>query len=442
MRSRVIPAAVLALVAMVATSAGTARGDLIALRNGGEVRGELLPDSRGKNTGDLISIRTLTGAIVSVGKDDVEDVVRRRPVLEEYETRRRSTSDTVDDQWELAEWCRTRSLAKERQVHLQRVVELDPEHERAHRGLGHIRDAKKRWVTRDQMMAARGFVKYRGKYVLPQELETLLQEEKVSEAEKAWFKRVRMWHGWLDGERPERRIDAVTELRRIHDPDAVPALARSFKAAENEEHRQMYVEILAKITGDKPIQSLVLQSLWDESRTVRETSVRGLLGRDVSKALPLYLRALKNSVNLVVNRAGEALGVIGNESVVPNLIEALVTKHTYTMLVPEPPPGLPTDGSGMVPVGTQVLPPNIELLLATGRIPGAIIQQYPPVGPRVREVTVEKDEENIGVLNALALLTGENMGYDEPAWRRWYNAHRNGTTPPTPRKRQKSLNSQ
>lgn len=441
MPSRVLLAAVLAFAVTAAFSAAAARGDLIALRNGGEVRGELLPDSRGKQTGELISIRTLSGAIVSVDKQDVEDVVRRRLVLEDYETRRRVAVDTVAGQWELAEWCRTRSLSKERQVHLQRVVELDPEHERAHRGLGHIRDAKKHWVTRDQMMAARGFVKYRGKYVLPQELETLLQEEKVSEAEKGWFKRVRMWHGWLDGERPDRRIDAMTELRGIHDPDSVPALARSFKTAENEEHRLLYVQILAKITGDKPIQSLVLQSLWDESRMVRETSVRGLLGRDINKALPLYIRALKNSVNLVVNRAGEALGIIGNESVVPNLIEALVTKHTYTMLVPEPPPGLPTDGSGMVPVGTQVLPPNIELLLATGRIPGAIIQQYPPVGPRVREVTVEKDEENLGVLNALALLTGENLGYDEPAWRRWYNAHRNGTAP-TPRKRQKSLSPQ
>ena len=34
-----------------------------------------------------------------------------------------------------------------------------------------------------------------------------------------------------------------------------------------------------------------------------------------------------------------------------------------------------------------------------------------------------------------AIVPGENLGYDEPAWRRWYNAHRNGGTP----RKQRSL---
>lgn len=438
MPSRISLPVLLAAPLVLAWAGPSVRGDFIALRNGGEIRGELLADAKAKNAGPLVSIRTLSGAIVSVDREEVDDVVRRRMVLEEYETLRRSADDTLEAQWELAEWCRTKNLSKERQGHLTRVVELDPDHLRAHRALGHVHDAKGRWVTRDELMAARGFVKYRGRYVLPQELQTLIENERVSEAEKTWFKRVRMWHGWLDGDRPERRIDAVAQLRSIKDPDAVPALARSFKTAEVEEQRLMYVEILGKMTGDKPIQSLVLQSLWDESRFVREASVRGVRTKDVSKALPYYLRALKNSVNVVVNRAGDALGELGDQSVIPQLIEALVTRHTYTVLVPEPPPGVPTDGSNMVPVGTQVLPPQIELLLATGRIPAAVVQPYPGTGPRMREVEINRDEENIGVLTALTLLTGENLGYDEPAWRHWYNLKRNGAMTPAPRKR-KSL---
>jgi hypothetical protein len=428
-----IPAALLVVMA-----SRPARCDFIALRNGGEIRGELLTDPRARNAGELVSIRTLSGAVVTVEKQQVDDVVRRRMVLEEYETLRRAAPDALEAQWQLAEWCRAKNLSKERQVHLARVVEIDPDHVQAHRGLGHVRDAKGRWATRDEVMAARGFVKYRGKYILPQELQLILADEKVSEAEKSWFKRVKMWHGWLDGERQERRIEAAANLRSIKDPDAVPALARSFKTDENEANRLMYVEVIGKMAGDKPIRSLVLQSLWDESREVRESSIRGIQGRDVTKALPLYLRALKNSVNVVVNRAGDALGLLGNESVIPQLIEALVTRHTYTVLVPNPPPGVPTDGSNMVPVGTQVLPPQIELLLSTGRIPGVIMQTYPGFGPRMREETIEKDEENIGVLTALTLLTGENLGYDEPAWRKWYNAKRNGGQ--TPARKRKSLN--
>ena len=428
-----VPAALLVVI-----GSRPARCDFIALRNGGEIRGELLTDPRARNAGELVSIRTLSGAVVTVEKQQVDDVVRRRMVLEEYETLRRAAADTLAAQWELAEWCRAKNLSKERLVHLARVVEIDPDHVQAHRGLGHVRDAKGRWATRDEVMAGRGFVKYRGRYVLPQELQLILAEERVSEAEKSWFKRVRMWHGWLDGERQERRIEAVAQLRAIKDPDAVPALARSLKTDENEEHRLMFVDVLGQMTGDKPIKSLVLQSLWDESRVVRETSIRGIQGRDITKALPFYLRALKNSFNVVVNRAGDALGALGNESVIPQLIDALVTRHTYTVLVPIPPPGVPTDGSNMVPVGTQVLPPQMELLLATGRIPAAIVQPYPGMGPRMREETIERDEENIGVLTALTLLTGENLGYDEPAWRKWYNAKRNGGQ--TPARKRKSLN--
>ena len=44
---------------------------------------------------------------------------------------------------------------------------------------------------------------------------------------------------------------------------------------------------------------------------------------------------------------------------------------------------------------------------------------------RVKEIPVEKDEENPAVLDALALLTGQNLGYDESAWRKWYNAQHN-----------------
>src|SRR2546430_11421250 len=49
----------------------------------------------------------------------------------------------------------------------------------------------------------------------------------------------------------------------------------------------------------------VLQSLWDESRTIRDAAITGLRMRDIAKAIPYYLRALRSSANIVVNRAGE-----------------------------------------------------------------------------------------------------------------------------------------
>jgi len=419
----------------LAAGARTASADFITLRSGGEIRGELQSEAKsiGLNSpgkarlgqpGDVVSIRTLSGALVAVGKADVESVVRRRMVLEEYETLRRAAPDTLEAQWDLAEWCRQKSLPKERESHLRAVVAIDPENVAAHRGLGHTKDRQGHWASQDEVMTARGYVKYKGKYVLPQELELMQQDERISEAEKGWFKRVRTLHLWLDGDRADRQADAVKQLKEIRDPDAVPALSKYFKSVPNADQRMLYVEVLTRIIGDKPVPALVLQSLWDESKDIRNASVAGILQKDVGKALPYYLRALKNGLNIIVNRAGDALGQLGNDTVIPQMINALVTRHVYTELVPDGGVGA-TVGGGMVQSGQSPLPANIELLLAAGQLPMGVQVNYPATPVRMKEITYEKDERNASVLEALNQLTGQDFGYDEATWRKWFNAQHN-----------------
>jgi hypothetical protein len=417
--------AILLLLAWTAGMTPPARADLVTLRSGGEIRGELLGDPKSKTAGGVVSIRTLSGATVAVIQDEIQTVVRRRLIVEDYETRRRAIPDTLEAHWELAEWCRQKSLSKERESHLRRVVAFDEGHLAAHRALGHVRH-QGRWMTQDQIMTSRGYVKYKGRYVLPQELELIQQEEHVTEAEKGWFKKVRLWQGWLEGEHGERQSEALALLQGIKEPDAVPALARAFKAVPNDEERLLYVGIISKISGDKPLQPLILQSLWDESNPVREAAIRGVRNRDIDKALPAYFRALKNGLNLIVNRSGAALGELGSESAVPHLIDALVTRHSYTIMVPDPGPGgVRSDGTTTEP-GQPVLPIGIEMAAAAGQLTyGVQVQQWSPTGPRMKEIPVEKDEENPAVLAALTHLTGQDLGYDELAWRKWYNAQHN-----------------
>ncbi|MBS0265068.1 MAG: HEAT repeat domain-containing protein [Planctomycetes bacterium] len=405
------------------------RADVVTLRSGGEIRGELQIDNKAKSLPEVIKIRALSGATILVDRNAVDTVVRRRPALEEYETLRRSTPQTLAAQWELAEWCRKKGLSKEREVHLRTVVELEPTHLQARRALGHVRDKKTgEWKSQDELMSERGYVKHKGRYVLPQQLEQLQQDARESEAEKTWFKKVRMWKGWLDGERADRRSEALAQLQTIEDSDAVAALSRTFKESENPERRLLYVKILGNIEGDKPVSPLVLQSLWDESRQVREAAVAGLRARNAAKALPMYLRALRNRENAVVNRAGDALSQLGTEAVVPQLIDALITRHTYTELVPDQPLTMTSTG-GSVPAGQSgILPPNIEALLATGQLPYGVRVETPATPVRMKEVTYEKDEQNESVLTALNLISGEDFGYDESAWRRWYNSFKNAAT--------------
>jgi hypothetical protein len=427
MRHCILTAGVLSLAGIVCT-ANPLFADVVLLRSGGEIRGEILENDRDLEKSPQVTVRTLTGATISVSRNQVESLTRRRLVLEEYESLRRATLDTVDAQWNLAEWCRERSLSRERETHLERVIQLDSEHVRAHRALGHIQHDG-RWTTRDELMASRGYIKHKGKYILPQELELLEQEQRESEEEKAWYKKVRMWHGWLESDRSDRQSEGLARLQTIRDRDAVPALVRYFADDPNERIRLLYISILSQIQDEKAIGPLVMQSLKDESQLVRQAAVSGLRSERV-KAMPAYVRALKNDLNVVVNRAGTALAELGDETVIPELIEALVTSHRYRYLVPESNQiGFRTDGSMVSSPGAVPLPPDIAGLLATGQLPyGVQVNQAPTPGQelRTKAVLVRRDEQNPSVLTALQLLTGQDFGYNEAAWRAWFAAQKNG----------------
>src|SRR5690349_24349548 len=120
MPRRIALASTLSMAAVLTLSACPVRADFVTLKNGGEIRGEFLGEVKAKRPGPTVSIRTLSGATVVVAGSEVESLVRRRPVAEEYETRRRASPDTAEAHWELADWCRPRGLSKERDAELRR----------------------------------------------------------------------------------------------------------------------------------------------------------------------------------------------------------------------------------------------------------------------------------------------------------------------------------
>ena len=419
-------------VACAALIASATRADYVVLKNGGELHGELQREAGAPVNPDRLTIKTLSGTLVTLAKDEVQSVVRRRLALEQYDMQVRLTPDTVDAQWSLAEWCREKSLTDQRNTHAQRVLELDPENVAAHRALGHIQHEGK-WATRDEVMTSRGYVKYKGKYLLPQELELIQQEQRESEGEKEWYKKVNLWRAWLESDRADRQAEGLRGLQSIFDPLAVPALYKAFHNSQNEQERTLYVSILTQIDSDKALAPLVAQSLQDVSSDLRQLAVRGVQRKDYSQAIPVYLKGLKHDLNIIVNRSAFALGEMGDETVIAALIDALVTKHKYRVTVNDPTqqtPGFSTNGT-MVPGNAQPpIPPDINLLLATGQLPyGVQVQQILPPGAGLmkakKTTVVEKDEENPSVLFALQRLTSQNFVFDERQWRTWYNAQKN-----------------
>jgi hypothetical protein len=374
-----------------------AYADVYLLASGGQVCGELT--NRDETPRQKFVIRTVDGATITLERSQVKQIVSQSPAELEYEKIRPTFADTSEDQLRLADWCREKNLMRGRQTALERVIELDPENKPAHMGLGYTQ-IDGRWIQPDQLMQERGYVRYKGSWMLPQEVELAEQRRKNDLAEKQWYASLKRWRGWLDD--PGRAEQVRNELGKIDDPLAVPALVQALELDQRREMRVWCIQALGRIGGPDAVKAIVDHSLDDLDEETRLTCFDELGGKTLPIAGPMYVAALKNKDNAHVNRAGYALGKLGDKSAILPLIEALITTHKFTVI----------EGSGN--------PNQMSAGFSPGGVGGGGMS---PGGMTVggsKPVTVKRELSNQQVLDALATLTGVNLGFDQKAWRNWY----------------------
>jgi len=412
----------------------SARADLVKLQNGGEVRGKIIAGNAAAHGGsDSIVLETMSRVTISVARTDTKFLTMRPLNVEEYETRARRIDDTLEMHWELSEWCRQQGLSKQREHHLLRVVDHDSHHEKAQTALGRVWH-EGAWVDRDEMMASRGYVKYKGRYVTVQELDLIQKTADELATEREWFQKLKTWHNWLNGRNEDRYRQAIVGLQQVDDPHAAPAIIRYLCEDKQHDLRVLGVTTLSKMTGSKGAAGLVKLSLFDAETDVRYAALTGIAEADYEFAQNAYIRELRNSMNAVVCRAASGLSVVGDERAIGPLIEALITAHRYQVQSNTPAVQSysgSTDGSVGGSMTSGALPPEVEIAIRTGQLPqGAIMA--PPIGgaptvPR-KMVIVTVNQPNQEVLSTLQKLTNQNFGFDERTWRLWWAAEKNGAT--------------
>ncbi|WP_437193991.1 HEAT repeat domain-containing protein [Planctomicrobium sp. SH527] len=405
-----------------------ADADVVRLRSGGEVRGRIIEAVSATPAGKSVKssqpspptvIETRSGTKVTLEGEEIDFVARRNELSEEYVTRSRQIEQTVEAHLELAEWCRVNGLLDQRQEQLEQVLNYDPDHEEARRVLGYVRHFG-RWMTKDDVMTERGYFRYQGKWVTRQELDLLEANSAKKSKEGEWKGKIRGWMAAIASGVQDRQMKAIAELQQIRDPDALNPLMQMMSQHESNDIRLLYIQILKQIDSNQAITPLVDRLLNDPSDLVRSNALRAIVPTRTRLGVPIIITGLSNRSNLVVRRAAEALGEIGDTRAVPALIEALVTTHYYNIDVPTPIGG----GSGIT-VGrdrrpfTTNLPPEVEIAARTGQLPYGVIQN--PTTPIVMQrVTVSEDLKNPTVLEALVKLTGQDLGYNERDWHVWW----------------------
>ncbi|MCE5268114.1 MAG: hypothetical protein LLG00_09535 [Planctomycetaceae bacterium] len=389
---------VISLAALILSAAlgGSAAADVFLLRNGGRVTGELVNRSEAPRKQYVIQLAE--GAKVTLEAGQVQKVIHVRPQETEYERIAPTYPDTVAGQWELAQWCRDHHLGPQRETHLRRVIELDPEHAQA-RGLLGYSKVDGQWTTKDQRMAKQGLVKYKGQWRSRQEIELAENKRKQEVAQQEWCQKVKRWRGWLGTDRQDQ---ARQNIRNITDPVATKALTLGLRDDGDSHARLLFVEALTKIDTTEAALALAVSAIYDEAEEVRLTCLDNLQAKKRPEVVNYFIGKLKDKDNAVVNAAGLGLGRMKAPSAIGPLIDAVVTTHKFRVVNPAGEGGT-NAGFGSGPGGKS---------MGGGLSVGG--------GPKF----IHKQLTNQAVLDALVALTGRNFDFDKQAWKSWYAAQK------------------
>lgn len=366
--------------------------EVLVLQNEGRIEGEIVADENLPKTqqriktpagGQIVIDKTAIKQVVIVGKDEAE-----------YENLRRIAPDTVEGQWKLAEWCREKKMNKQRVPHLERVISLEPDHQQARLALGYFQ-TNGRWLRQEDRMKERGYVLYKGEWKLPQEIELLEQQNQSKANEREWYAKLnRLKADYINGT-PNKSQDAWQKLTSIDDPAAVPAILQEMKTEKLPRLLRAYIESLGRISNGAALRTLVDLSMGSATDQYQELALEQLKKGKHPDIVTLIAGELKSKDNKRVNRAGYALGELGDPSVIPAMIDALITKHKFQISSGDNgqmSAGFGSGGSGFSAGGKAQI--------------------------------IEQALENFQVLTALNKLSGQNFDYNQAAWRTWYEANR------------------
>lgn len=390
-----------ALAATIASIQAVAMGDTFLLEQGGQVQGTWL--NADQASANHYEIETADGVRLTLREDQVDRRIPDDPKRQEYQRRLRGLSDTLEEHWKLAEWCREQHLRNEREYHLRRILEFDANHAGARHGLGYS-FAQGRWTTKEEIQREQGRVLFEGRWRLPQEVELLKADRKVESEVKRWLVLISRWREMLD---TENAGEAYRNIASVRDKFAVPALATLLQRETVRDVKILYLDVLEQIGNRNAVKVLVHATLEDPDEEIFHASLHRLLKLKPPNLALQYVPVLQDENNVRLNRAAYSLGQIGDRVALSPLIEAVTTTH-YIVL-----PAAPSDS-----------------YTATFARPGQAGGMTPSVLPGSGGLSAGGEPKRIPItvnnqpaLDALVRLSdGVNLGFNKPAWRYWLAA--------------------
>jgi hypothetical protein len=151
-----------------------AAADEVILRNGASFSGVVRED------GDKVVVEVDFGS-VTFRRNEVREIRRTGDPLKDYDEKLKAAGG-VRDYYELALWARDKGLTTRANDLYKKVISLDPDHEGARRAMGYEK-VEGRWLTGDELMLGKGFVRHGNRWLPRETVEELLRQETALQAE-------------------------------------------------------------------------------------------------------------------------------------------------------------------------------------------------------------------------------------------------------------------
>ena len=372
----------------------TALAEVVLLKSGAKVEGEILNPTRSKD--DLVEVVPVEGLKLTLAASQVKGVLVQTKVLKDYDSAVAKMADTLDAHLAMAQWCLEASLAEQRKFHLSQVIKHDPNHAMARATLGYIKVGSG-WMTQNEYKRRQGYVLKGGAYRLAQELETTERAGQWERDTLAARKNLKMWFTWLGG-KGKGADQALENIRGIREEAAAPALADAVADARlSRDLRLMCLDVLTQFPPNYYGSTLIKIAMDDTDPEMSDKCLDVLREQRSQQAILTFIKGLKAKDNKVVNRSAQCLQRLGDPAATVPLIDALVTKH--------------------------------ELVIQTGS-PGGVAAGFGGSGDDNglgnfsmgdKSKKISRELNNDAVLSALTSLhQGVNFNFNETAWRAWY----------------------
>ena len=309
-----------------------ADGGTVSFKQGGTLSGTVVDSNSQKETASETVIRFPEGGSIVVSPDIIRQKTERDASQTWYWQTAPSIPDTIESHLDFADQCRRKKLEEESKRHYQRVLELDPENEKAHIALKHVKD-KDGWQSRTkaEQLQLKGYVTYSGKTLTSQEVELEKKRLAAKEKNRELKKQIKSITAGLLANRP----DAKAELRRIKDPAALGPLSEEYNERNIVGLRILFIQAYGNIGTPAALMELAVISQADNNEEIRRAALEQIKRKPqaIPGAVEYYKRFLLSADNLQVNRAGFALGFLERREAIPFLIDALITEHKETVIV-------------------------------------------------------------------------------------------------------------